>query len=147
MSPEAPDFYTHISQSESFHYDRSHEAQLAVVAGSDTVATTLTNISYLLSRYPEYQNKLYEEIGSLPDEDGLIDDQLLQGKPYLLGVINEALRLHPPVPTGVQRVTPPEGAVIAGRYIPGNTIVTTPTYALQRGMSETSAQMSCLTCL
>lgn len=134
MDLQSPDFYTHISQAENFEHDRSHEAQLAIVAGSDTVAITLTNVCYLLCRYPEYQKKLFEEVGELPDEDGLIDDQILVGKPCLLGIINEALRLYPPVPSGVQRLTPPEGAVIAGRYIPGNTVVTTPTYALQRGM-------------
>ncbi|PVH97070.1 benzoate 4-monooxygenase [Periconia macrospinosa] len=132
MDLDDPDFYTHLSQSETWEYDRPHEAQLAIVAGSDTVSTTLTNVCYYLCQFPEYQDQLYAEISTLPDEKGLIDDQHLVQKPLLMGIINETLRLNPPVPSGVERLTPPEGAVIAGRYIPGNTVVTTPTYSLQR---------------
>lgn len=51
----------------------------------------------------------------------------------LEGCINEALRLFPPVPSGLQRMTPPEGVKIAGRYIPGDTLVSTPTYTIHRG--------------
>lgn len=79
----------------------------------------MSNICYLLCQYPEYQTKLYEEVRDLPDNGGVIDDQHLQDKDYLLGVINETLRLHPPVPSGLQRLTPPQGAVIVcSEFIP-----------------------------
>ena len=51
---------------------------------------------------------------------------------YLNAVINETLRLHPPVMSGLQRVTPPEGMVINSKHVPGNTVVTIPTYTLHR---------------
>lgn len=51
----------------------------------------------------------------------------------LEGVILETLRLYPGAPGGMQRMTPPEGAQIAGKWIPGNTLVSTPTYTLHRG--------------
>ena len=133
MDVQHPDLYTHLSQSDTWEFDCERETRLAIVAGSDTVAITLTNICWFLSSCPEYQNKLYTELVELPDKNGLIDDQLLIHNPLLLGIINEALRLQPAVPSGVQRVTPPEGAVIAGRYIPGNIVITTPTYSLHRG--------------
>lgn len=132
----SPDFYTHFSQAERFEEDAAHDAQLAVIAGADTVAITLSNIFYHLAQHSEFQSRLYEELEemSIPGQDH-ISDSLLAGKPYLHGIINEVLRLHPPVPFGLQRVTPSEGAVIAGQYIPGGMIVTTPTYSLHRGIS------------
>jgi cytochrome P450 len=98
------------------------------------VAYTLSNVFWLLCEYPQYQEQLYEEVGSLSDDADVVDDRLLMEKPCLLSIINETLRLYPPAPAGVQRLTPPEGARICGRYIPGNTVVTTPTYSVQRGM-------------
>ena len=47
-------------------------------------------------------------------------------------IINETLRLKPPVPGGLPRVTPPQGLQIDEVYIPGDTVVGVPTYTLQR---------------
>ena len=102
----------------------------------------MSNICYLLCRHPEYQAKLHDELSGL--HSLFPDDQDLMNKPYLTGIINEALRLHPPVPSGLQRVTPAEGAVVADRHIPGHMNVTTPTYALHRGsdLSPTCCSLS-----
>lgn len=140
MESISPDFYTYLSQSNEWEANGIHEAQLAIIAGADTNAITVSNICFLLCRHPEYQAKLYAELADLPAAEGIVDDQHLVGIPLLLGIINESLRLHPPVPTGVQRVTPPEGATIAGRFIPGEMVVTTPTYSLHRGMPVSSTQ-------
>jgi cytochrome P450 len=43
--------------------------------------------------------------------------------PYLHAVIEESLRIYPPVADTLPRVTPPEGAAIAGQWVPGNTSV------------------------
>lgn len=133
MEGISPDLYTYLSQSDNFEANGVHEAQLAVIAGADTNAITVSNACYLLCRHPKYQDKLYEELRTLPIAEHIIDDRFLLGKPCLLSIINETMRLHPPVPGGLQRITPPEGATIAGRYVPGHMIVTTPTYALHRG--------------
>ena len=134
MEDLSPDLYTYLSQSDTFEADGIHEAQLAIIAGADTNAITVSNVCYLLCRYPEYQQRLYEELSDLPSYESVIEDRDLLGKACLSGIINETLRLYPPVPGGLQRLTPPEGATIAGRYIPGNMNVSTPTYALHRGM-------------
>lgn len=49
------------------------------------------------------------------------------------GVIWEALRLFPPNPSHPTRVTPAEGAVIAGRFVAGGTQVMAPQYVIGRG--------------
>ena len=50
---------------------------------------------------------------------------------HLNGVIQETLRLHPAIPSGFPRTTPPEGITINGTYIPGGTTIVIPVYALQ----------------
>jgi cytochrome P450 len=133
MQTDESDIYTYLSESDGFQNNVISEAKLAIVAGADTNAITVSNVCYLLCQYSEYQTKLYDELRALPDVNGVIDNQHLVGKPYLSGIINETLRLHPPVPSGLQRLTPPEGAVIAGKFISGGMNVTTPTYSVHRG--------------
>ena len=142
MTPELPDFYTYFTDqvssaakdvAQDFEDNAIYDAELAIVAGGDTVACALADICYLLAKYPEYQRQLREEIDPLYQKEGEVMHQDLVALPLLNAVINEAIRLFPPAPGGMQRLTPPEGAVIAGRFIPGNTNVSTPTYTLHRG--------------
>lgn len=109
------------------------DSELAIVAGSDTTASTLAAIFHLLALHPDKKKALREEIDGIFSSFENFSHQKLVGSPMLEGCINEALRLYPAVPSGTQRITPPEGAVIAGRWIPGDTIVSTPTFALHRG--------------
>jgi cytochrome P450 len=112
------------------------DSQLIVVAGSDSTSATLTHIIYELCRNPSHIARLREEMLALrnnhDDALGDIPHKHLQYLEHLNGVIYETLRLHPPVPTALQRLTPPEGLDIAGTYIPGNTTVWCPQYALGR---------------
>jgi cytochrome P450 len=48
------------------------------------------------------------------------------------GYINEALRLYPPAPAGVQRRTPPQGTIIDGKLVPGKTQLSVHPHAIQR---------------
>lgn len=54
---------------------------------------------------------------------------------HLNAVINESLRLYPPVPTTVYRQTPSEGIMIDDVYIPGSMSVISPQYAIGRSKS------------
>ncbi|QSS56910.1 benzoate 4-monooxygenase cytochrome P450 [Histoplasma capsulatum var. duboisii H88] len=111
------------------------DSELAITAGSDTVAATLTALIYILATHPDKQALLQQELDTLLTGIDDISYQKLSipnGSPMLEGVILETLRLYPGAPGGMQRMTPPEGARIAGRWIPGNTLVSTPTYTLHR---------------
>lgn len=75
-----------------------------------------------------YKN-LQDKLDALED----LSQESLKGVKLLDAVINETLRLHPAVPSGVQRLTPPEGLQINSTYIPGEVLVTIPMHALYRG--------------
>ncbi|KAI0427617.1 cytochrome P450 [Xylaria sp. FL1042] len=110
------------------------DAQLIIVAGSDTVATTLTTVFRYLAQYPHHVGILRAEIDPLRrTEKGDYNYTDLSNLKHLNGVINEALRLFPPVPTILPRLTPPEGLDIDGTFIPGNTTVFCPQFVINRG--------------
>ncbi|KAL9593682.1 MAG: hypothetical protein Q9219_007437 [cf. Caloplaca sp. 3 TL-2023] len=106
----------------------SGDAVLAIVAGSDTVTSTLVGLFYRLATDPARTEKLHAEIVAVDCSD----DTVLQKLPYLNGVVNEALRLHPALLTGGNRKTPKEGALICGRFVPGETTIIAPRYTIFR---------------
>lgn len=62
----------------------------------------------------------------------LSDYHCSRSLPLLDAVINESMRLWPSVLFASQRVTPPEGLTINGRFIPGDMIVQMPPFVLNR---------------
>lgn len=105
---------------------------LTILPCSDTTAATLTHIFYELAGNPEHILKLREEVAPHIDSSGNILHQNIQYLDHLNGVIFETLRLHPPVPTALQRLTPPEGLQIGNKYIAGNMTVWCPQYVIGR---------------
>ncbi|KAI8952903.1 putative cytochrome P450 oxidoreductase [Xylaria longipes] len=133
--PEQPDIFSSLlsaynksAKTQRDHLDLHGDAQLIVIAGSDSTAATLTHIFFELAHHSDLVRVLQREFDALPD---LTHDNL-QTIDLLDAVINETLRLHPPVPSGTQRVTPPEGLRIGDRLIPGDVIVQVPSYTVLR---------------
>jgi len=87
----------------------------------------LTFAFYHLAQRPEQVEKLRAELRGCD-----LSIASLRDLPHLNGIINETLRMHPPVPSGVLRQTPPEGLHINEHFIPGNVTVGIPTYAISR---------------
>nr|CAB3514236.1 unnamed protein product [Spodoptera littoralis] len=76
-----------------------------MVAGNDTSAVGTSFISLILSRHPEVQEKVYEELQEVfGDSDRLATFEDLLRLKYLDAVIRETLRLYPPVPIIVRKV-------------------------------------------
>jgi hypothetical protein len=100
--------------------------QSNIGAGSDTTAITLSSIFYNLLKYPQTWQRLQQEIDTATAE-GKVSDPVTfkeaQELPYLQAVIKEALRIHPATGLPMQRIVPPEGTTIAGRFIPGHSTV------------------------
>lgn len=89
----------------------------------------MTNLFFHIASEPRLQKQLQGELDALSD---LSEGELVSVK-FLDALINETLRLHPAVPSGTQRMTPPEGIFIGDQYIPGDVMVCVPTHTLFRG--------------
>lgn len=114
------------------------DASFAISAGADTTSSVLTSCIYCLTKNPADQKRLREEVDSLfsegDDESVLFDNQRLADMKYLNAVVNETLRLFPPVPSGSERAPYPGtgNKVFGGHVIPEGNSVSIPTYSLHR---------------
>ena len=101
---------------------------------SDTTAATLTSLFFELATHQNTLTTLRAELDEYFAEGESVDSTSLTKLSYLSAAIDEALRLHPPVPSGLQRVTPPEGLMVGEIFVPGKTIVQVPLHTIHRGM-------------
>ena len=91
-----------------------------IVAGSETTATLLSGATYLLLKHPEVLKKLTEEVRSTFKSEEEITLLSVNNLEYMLACLNETMRVYPPVPIGMPRVSPKGGAKVAGNFIPEN---------------------------
>jgi cytochrome P450 len=104
------------------------EMMTLFLAGHETTANAMTWTWYLLSRHPEVEAKLAEELRRvLAGRAPSVED--LPKLPYTEMVIREALRLYPPVP-GVGR-EPIEDVTLAGYNVAKGSLVLVNIYAIQ----------------
>ncbi|KAK4565839.1 hypothetical protein LTR86_003688 [Recurvomyces mirabilis] len=90
----------------------------------------MTYLFYHLAQEPEDVQKIRKEVQPLMK--GNWSDKDIRGAEHLNGAINEALRLHPPVPSGLFRMTPAEGLHVGETFIPGSTTYLMPSYVMGR---------------
>ncbi|RAL65000.1 hypothetical protein DID88_001590, partial [Monilinia fructigena] len=112
--PNIPDIMTwlidaHENDPDPIHKDPRWlygDSRLAIIAGSDTTSATLTYLFYHLCLEPHHIANLREELEPIFTPGSPNECRYIQDAPYLNGVINETLRLHPAVPSGLLRQTP-----------------------------------------
>lgn len=80
------------------------------------MSTSLASLTCFLGQNPEKLRLLTTEIRAAFETYEEINAVKAQQLPYLQAVINEGLRLFPPVPGGTPRVSP--GFELHGRFIP-----------------------------
>ncbi|CAO1605215.1 hypothetical protein XANCAGTX0491_008738 [Xanthoria calcicola] len=73
-----------------------------LLAGRDTTACLLSWTFFLLVRHPHVLGRLKEEIASVVDSDVNITRTHIQKMSYLKCILNETLRLYPPIPLNVR---------------------------------------------
>lgn len=88
------------------------------MAGSETTATLLAGVTYLLLSNPDTLKKLTDEVRTTFKEESDITMTSVNQLTYMLACLNEALRVYPPVPTGLPRVVPRGGRSVLERYVP-----------------------------
>ncbi|KAH6895742.1 cytochrome P450 [Thelonectria olida] len=95
------------------------------IAGSDGTATTLTAAAYLLMTHEDVHRRLRDGIRKAFDREESITSAALAGDriPLLDAVLNESMRLYPPVAVTLPRVVPERGATIDGVFVPAGTTV------------------------
>ncbi|KAL4063269.1 cytochrome P450 [Scleroderma yunnanense] len=107
-----------------------------MIAGRDTTATTLTFTIYRLSQHPEVLQRLRAEILDKVGKSRRPTYEDLREMKYLRAVINEILRLYPPVPFNVR--TSSEATLWPGMnggppiYIPPHTRIPYSVFLMQR---------------
>lgn len=107
------------------------------LAGIDTTSDTLMFAIWALSRCQNitYQQRLIEEVTSIPDtdcnEDGIPTVEAADKLPYLGAIIKETLRLYAPLPASEPRSLPID-TMIDGYTIPARTVVSMSPYTLHR---------------
>ncbi|XP_035684428.1 cytochrome P450 4F4-like [Branchiostoma floridae] len=99
-----------------------HEVMTFMVAGHETTSTGLSWLLLELSRHPEIQDRLRSEVRAvLPGDDTPITWDLLDQIPYLMWVVKETLRMHPPAPLTFRQALQDDRL---GQYpIPAGTVV------------------------
>ncbi|KAK7711811.1 hypothetical protein SLS64_005079 [Diaporthe eres] len=125
------DFFGHLIKRKEISQEYlMGNAQVLLVAGSETTATSLAGTTWYLLKNQDCLRRLTEEIrGSFKSVGDITGDSTARCE-YLHGVIEEGLRMFPPVAAGLPRVCP--GAVIDGQYVPAGYIVSCENYPLSR---------------
>ncbi|KAK4735194.1 hypothetical protein R3W88_009455 [Solanum pinnatisectum] len=100
-------------------------------AGVDTTYTALEWIMTELLRHPRVMKKLEDEVRELGQGKTEITEDDLRNMHYLKAVIKETLRLHPPIPLLIPRVST-EDIELLGYHIPAKTQVIINAWAIGR---------------
>ncbi|CAG8699538.1 30028_t:CDS:2, partial [Racocetra persica] len=116
------------------HYELVSQVMTLLIAGHETTSVTLSWALYFLAANPDIQDRLRKEIlDILPDRDyHPTFDQIEQLK-FLECVFKEVLRIVPPVPTLIR--TNAKDETLNGYFIPKNTPLSIPIYAIHRDPS------------
>ncbi|KAI1865877.1 uncharacterized protein JN550_008135 [Neoarthrinium moseri] len=117
-----------VASADSIYNDMVANAQILMVGSAETIKGFFLAVSYLLMQHPECLAKLTSEVRSKFATASEITGQSTTPLPYLNAVIEEGLRIFPPVPTGPERIVPSGGANVSGYHVPGGTTVATHQY-------------------
>lgn len=120
--PDIWSYVTKYSETEGPTLARSEmhsNGALFMLAGTETTATLLSGLTFLLLNNSAKLARLKKEVsGAFSSFDEMQITKLAQ-LPYLQACIEEGLRLYPPVPVGMARITPKDGANICGNWVAG----------------------------
>ncbi|KAF4308505.1 putative cytochrome p450 protein [Botryosphaeria dothidea] len=109
--------------------DMHANGSVFMIAGTETTATLLSGLLYLLCKNPDKMEMLCEEIRGNFKTDEEFTIESLQRLKYMSACLEEALRFYPPLPIGPPREVHPDGSIICGKWVPGKTRLSVAQYA------------------
>ena len=128
---DRPDFLSHLTKAREGLTDSEIEstAGIIIIAGSNSLTTTLAGTTNYLLRFPQALEKLSKEVRNAFRTEADINLTTLGQLPYLSSVIEEGLRIIAPVPLGMPRLIPKGRDTVCGEWLPENV---SPFYTLSR---------------
>ncbi|XP_052777151.1 cytochrome P450 3A29-like isoform X2 [Mya arenaria] len=97
---------------------------IVIVAGYETTASLLQYVAYVLATNPDVQDKLIAEIDKCISEDvSELKYDVIQDMPYLDQVINETLRMYPPLAAMNRMTSHHKDVLLDGYWFPANTMI------------------------
>lgn len=138
------DILTVALQSRAFTDDNLVDQMMTfLIAGHETVATSMIWAIYLLCLHPEIQDRLRAEIREKlpsPDSTASITSHQIDSMLYLNSVCSEVLRYYPPVPL-IPRVAAQDSSIL-GHFVPKGTRIMLCPWATNRDVSLWGADAS-----
>jgi cytochrome P450 len=89
-----------------------------ILGGSETTATALSSATYYLGLNPEPFKRLCDEVRSAFKTEEEIDILSVGRLEYMPAVLNEAMRMNPPISGTIPRTINQKGDEIAGYFVP-----------------------------
>ena len=141
LGNERPDFMSYAMKHNALSQDSSTRitneeletnGMAFIVGGSDTLTTALAGTVNCLLQSPTALETLVKEIRNNFSNEGDIDYLSTLGLPYLKAVIEEGLRMCPPVPDIMRRQIAGGDTVVAQHPVPNGTVVGIPMLAAYR---------------
>ncbi|KAJ7913349.1 benzoate para-hydroxylase [Mycena leptocephala] len=100
-------------------------------AGSDTTASSLTALIYLIKTHPYVHRKLTAELELAVGQQDIPTHSQVKNLEYLQAVIDEGLRHYATMATGLPRLVPAGGVEFYGYNIPAGTEISVPAFTIQ----------------
>ncbi|KAH7397318.1 cytochrome P450 [Pyrenochaeta sp. MPI-SDFR-AT-0127] len=105
--------------------DLVNQLMTFLAAGHETTASAMTWAVYCLCKHPEVQIRLRQEIRAelpvLVEANGQISSTDIDRLPYLNAVLQETMRIFPPVPLTLRESA--QDTTIQGQFVPAGTTV------------------------
>jgi benzoate 4-monooxygenase len=107
--------------------------------GSHTTSVTMTHVMDFVSRDQALQEDIYKELyAAFPGKrelDWVAPEEVAGRLPLLNAVLKEVMRIRPTSSTGMERVVPEGGRMVAGVFLPGGSLVSVPIAAIHHDES------------
>ncbi|KAI1420079.1 cytochrome P450 [Xylaria sp. FL1777] len=121
---EKQDLWDFILESETLTLKEMHvNAELFMAAGTETTASLLTGLTYYLVSNRDKMKTLTDEVRTRFRDSKEITLENVAPLQYLNACIREAMRVYPPVPSGLPRIVAEGGKSILGKWVPAGTRV------------------------